>query len=215
MEPYANFAFTIVIENVKNSYLLTEKLIDPILHKTIPIYWGGDTKNDFDSKGIISFQTLEQLREILHDISFEKYKELRNPVSINQAKAINLLSKEINIEKSIRKSISLGSAENFDYSKSNVRDFLSGKSPLQSLGELGDFAVTTMSSFPGVDIETDTFSRLKFSRLLAPNPYVTAVTVTNLAVFAMRTTNGKRLVAISAGRISLIRSSKQRRQELK
>jgi hypothetical protein len=162
LEPYANFAFTIVIENVKNSYLLTEKLIDPILHKTIPIYWGGDIENDFDSKGIFSFQTLEQLREILHDISFEKYNELRNPVSVNQAKAINLLSKEINIEKSIRKNLSLGSEENFDYSKSNVRDFLSGKSPLQSLSELGDFAVTTMSLFPGVDIETDTFSRLKF-----------------------------------------------------
>ena len=163
-EPYANYAFTIVIENVKNRYLLTEKLVDPILHKTVPIYWGGDVKNNFDPNGIITFTTLEELREVLRDISFEKYNKLRNLVNDNQIKALDIVSKELNIEKRIRENVSQGLEEKSDSDNSNLTKagFLNGEINLQSLGDFGDPMVAADRPIPGVKLEKSFVSRLKF-----------------------------------------------------
>lgn len=63
---YKDYKFTIVIENIKDDYGFSEKIITPILCGTIPIYYGTPSINSFFEK-IITFNTLEELEKILSD----------------------------------------------------------------------------------------------------------------------------------------------------
>jgi Glycosyltransferase family 10 (fucosyltransferase) C-term len=61
-----DYAFSIVIENNKDGYYFTEKIIDCFLTGVIPIYWGSPHISDyFNKNGIIEFDTLDQVYEIL------------------------------------------------------------------------------------------------------------------------------------------------------
>jgi hypothetical protein len=54
--------FTIVVENTQHKNYFTEKIIDCMLSKSIPIYWGCPNINDyFDKLGIIKFNNIEEL----------------------------------------------------------------------------------------------------------------------------------------------------------
>jgi len=64
-----DYKYSIVIENCKEDYYFSEKLIDCIATGTIPIYWGCPSIGDFFNKdGILSFDTLEDLTKILMEI---------------------------------------------------------------------------------------------------------------------------------------------------
>ena len=53
-EGLARYRFSVVIENVRQRGYFTEKLIDAILCRTIPIYWGApDIGDRFDTAGMI------------------------------------------------------------------------------------------------------------------------------------------------------------------
>jgi len=91
-----SYRFQVVIENGKYPEYVSEKFFDCLKTKTIPIYWGGDEgikKMGFDLNGIISFNSLEELKWILSDLvnvefyesriqsveyNFKRLKELRN-----------------------------------------------------------------------------------------------------------------------------------------
>jgi hypothetical protein len=65
-----------VIENCKEDYYFTEKLIDCFLSGTIPIYYGCPSiGNFFNDQGILSFTTLEECFAIVHAISKRMYEE--------------------------------------------------------------------------------------------------------------------------------------------
>lgn len=69
-----DYYFSLVIENCKEDYYYTEKIIDCFKTKTIPIYWGCPSiGNFFDRNGIITFDTLEELNNILLNISINEY----------------------------------------------------------------------------------------------------------------------------------------------
>lgn len=89
-EGLQEYCFSIAIENTRSRYNITEKLFDCFLTRTIPIYWGGSEANDmFDSKGILSFRTLEELDNILDNLSFELYHSLIDSVEENFNRCIN------------------------------------------------------------------------------------------------------------------------------
>lgn len=89
-EGLQEYCFSIAIENTQGRYNITEKLLDCFLTRTIPIYWGGSEANDmFDSKGILSFRTLEELDNILDNLSFELYHSLIDSVEENFNRCIN------------------------------------------------------------------------------------------------------------------------------
>lgn len=70
-----DYMFSIAIENSKHDYWFTEKLLDCFLTGTIPIYWGCPSiGNFFDINGIICFDTLEELQNILSSITLEMYE---------------------------------------------------------------------------------------------------------------------------------------------
>jgi len=70
-----DYMFSIVVENAKIDGYFTEKLIDCLSVGTIPIYWGcSNIKDYFDDRGIFSFDSLEELEELLSRID-EKFYE--------------------------------------------------------------------------------------------------------------------------------------------
>jgi len=70
------YRFSIVIENCKEDYYFTEKLIDCFLSGTIPIYYGCPSIGDFfNARGILSFTTVGECFEIVHTLSKRMYEE--------------------------------------------------------------------------------------------------------------------------------------------
>jgi hypothetical protein len=80
---YKDYRFTIVIENAKYDYWITEKLINPLLCGCVPIYWGCPTVSNF-FKEIITFNNTNDLNALLSNIDYEKeYERLKESVLIN------------------------------------------------------------------------------------------------------------------------------------
>lgn len=60
------YAFSIVIENCKDGFYFTEKIIDCFLSGTIPIYWGAPYVTQYFNKdGFFTFDTLDDLHNII------------------------------------------------------------------------------------------------------------------------------------------------------
>lgn len=79
-----DYKFSIVIENCKKDYYFTEKIIDCFRTKTVPIYWGCPSINNFfDKRSIITFDTEKDLKYILAQISDNIYESMRESIEIN------------------------------------------------------------------------------------------------------------------------------------
>ena len=86
------YAFSIVVENCKEDYYFTEKIIDCFLTGTVPIYWGCPSIDKFfNKKGLITFNTVDELEKIIKDknylISF--YTDNANDILENFELALN------------------------------------------------------------------------------------------------------------------------------
>jgi len=68
LKPYM---YSIVVENSQAWF--TEKLIDCLSQGTVPIYWGMDLRWSFNMQGILQFQSISELVEILKTISIDDY----------------------------------------------------------------------------------------------------------------------------------------------
>lgn len=86
-QAYLPYRFCIVVENQKQKYFFTEKIIDCFATRTIPIYWGATNISDyFNINGILTFNTMEELKGIIKTIhkNPEKiYNSLSYPISDN------------------------------------------------------------------------------------------------------------------------------------
>lgn len=86
---FENAKFSIIIENVKRVNWITEKLIDCFATKTVPIYYGCPNVNEwFDMDGIIKFNTVEELNNILNNLLPEDYDKKMNSIERNLKKSI-------------------------------------------------------------------------------------------------------------------------------
>jgi hypothetical protein len=73
-ESLLNYRYSIVIENSYTENYFTEKLVDCLAVGTVPIYWGCPNIGEyFNTNGIISFRSLEELDKILNDLSDDDY----------------------------------------------------------------------------------------------------------------------------------------------
>ena len=85
-----DYMFSLTIENCREDYYFTEKLIDCFLSGTVPIYWGCPSIGDFfNNKGILTFETKEQGLSILSSLSESKYIEMKPYIEENFTKALN------------------------------------------------------------------------------------------------------------------------------
>lgn len=69
-----DYYFSITMENCKEDYYYTEKLLDCFKTKTLPIYWGCPSISKFfDIDGIITFDTKDELYSILNKLTINDY----------------------------------------------------------------------------------------------------------------------------------------------
>jgi hypothetical protein len=72
------------VESSRMNDYFSEKLIDCFSMGTIPIYWGCDAVDDiFDPGGIIRFQSINELRNILKELSRFNYEARSVPIMRN------------------------------------------------------------------------------------------------------------------------------------
>lgn len=78
------YMFSITIENSKEDYMFTEKIIDCFLTGTIPIYYGCPSiGNFFNINGIIVIDSLVDLMNVLPTITVELYNKMKPYVEEN------------------------------------------------------------------------------------------------------------------------------------
>ena len=72
-----DYMFQIAIENMKRTNYFADKIYDCFTTATVPIYWGAPNVGDyFDSRGILCFNTPQELSNILLSLSEKKYNEM-------------------------------------------------------------------------------------------------------------------------------------------
>ncbi len=78
------YMFSIAVENCKKDYYFTEKLIDCFRTKTIPLYWGCPSISKFfDENGIIQFDNIDELGDVINSLTEETYYSLIQSVENN------------------------------------------------------------------------------------------------------------------------------------
>jgi len=81
--------FHVCVENVKHNNWYTEKIGEAFCTKTVPIYWGCPNIGDFyDERGIITFNNLEELPNIINNLTPEKYYEMKPYIDYNYEVAL-------------------------------------------------------------------------------------------------------------------------------
>lgn len=99
---FKNAKFSIIIENESLPNLLTEKLIDCFITKTVPIYWGAPNVGDyFDERGVITFSNLGDLENILKMLTPDRYKELEEVIDKNYNLSLNYCDFHERVDKEI------------------------------------------------------------------------------------------------------------------
>lgn len=87
-EGLAPYRYSIVIENVREPSYFTEKLIDALLCRTVPIYWGApDIDRFFDPAGMIICETFADVQAAVARMSAEDYAARADAIALNQARA--------------------------------------------------------------------------------------------------------------------------------
>eukprot|EP01050_Picozoa_sp_SAG11_P000030 SAG11_NODE_1_length_64905_cov_182.268355_30_plen_260_part_00 len=81
--------YSIIIENVNSPNWITEKLIDCLITKTIPLYWGCPNVGEyFNESGILTFTTFDELLILLNDLTIGHYESLVDVVNDNYIKSL-------------------------------------------------------------------------------------------------------------------------------
>ncbi len=84
----APYRFSVAMENTQHDYYFSEKLIDCFLVETVPIYWGPPSISEFfDDRGILCFDTIDELRDIVHRIDETLYQQMLPYVRLNAQRA--------------------------------------------------------------------------------------------------------------------------------
>ena len=84
-EGLAPFRYSIVIENSAEPGYFTEKIVDALICRTIPIYWGApDIEDFFDPTGMIVCRDLSELRAAIAAMSPEDYEARQTAITRNR-----------------------------------------------------------------------------------------------------------------------------------
>lgn len=86
------YQFSIAMENIQSDFYFTEKLIDCFVTNTVPIYWGGSRISEiFDKRGMLLFNSIDELELLLSKLSPALYQEMLPYVQKNRKIAFDQL----------------------------------------------------------------------------------------------------------------------------
>lgn len=78
------YRFSMIIENEKYPMFFSEKLVDCMLCRTIPIYWGASRVSEiFDDRGILSFDSKDEVASFLGNATPDLYTSLLKSIEYN------------------------------------------------------------------------------------------------------------------------------------
>ena len=101
---YQKFQFAITIENSQQKNWFSEKLLDCLVTKCIPIYCGCTNISDyFDTSGWILFSDIIELSEKIKILTPDYYSRFTKVIEENYIKAIDYAIPEVNIERCAKK----------------------------------------------------------------------------------------------------------------
>ena len=104
LDPLKDYYFSIAIMNVRDNNYFTEVLTDCLALGTIPIFWGApNIKEFFNINGILTFETIEELGEILEKLSKELYEKMLPAVKDNFERVKNYASTDDMFSKDLKK----------------------------------------------------------------------------------------------------------------
>jgi hypothetical protein len=84
LDTLKDYHYAIHIENQKVDDFFSDKIIDSFLTGTIPIYKGTNNIGKyFDKRGIITFDTEEELLDILHNLKTDFYYKNMDAIAFN------------------------------------------------------------------------------------------------------------------------------------
>jgi hypothetical protein len=84
------YCFSIAMENASSDTYFSEKLIDCLLLETVPIYYGCPAITKLlDPDGLLLFQTLDELRELLPRLNRDLYEKMRPALLRNRQTVID------------------------------------------------------------------------------------------------------------------------------
>ena len=90
-EGLVSYCFSVAMENSRENFYYTEKIIDCFFTDTVPIYWGcPGIDGIFDDRGILTFESIAELILILDGLTLEKYWEMLPYVRANKLRCIDL-----------------------------------------------------------------------------------------------------------------------------
>ena len=98
-EAYSDYRFAVIVENYRDDWWFTEKILNCFSHKTIPIYYGArNISHVFNGRGIIEVQSFWNIPDII-DILLEKgldseYKQRIGAINNNY----NIVQEYLNFE---------------------------------------------------------------------------------------------------------------------
>lgn len=88
-EAIGPFRFSIAMENAASDHYFSEKLNDCLLLETVPIYYGCPGIGDLlDERGMLRFNSIEQLAAILDGLNESTYERMRPYVLANREKVV-------------------------------------------------------------------------------------------------------------------------------
>lgn len=83
-----NYRYSLVVENCRADFYFTEKLVDCFATGTVPIYWGcPDIGKFFNTDGVISFESIDDLDHIIRLLSEEDYESRQQAIKSNFEKS--------------------------------------------------------------------------------------------------------------------------------
>ena len=86
---FDGFQFSIVIENTQQTNFFTEKILDCLIFRSIPIYWGCPNIGEFfDTTGWIFFQNMSELLSKLNSLDADYYEKYAGVIEKNRVEAL-------------------------------------------------------------------------------------------------------------------------------
>jgi hypothetical protein len=97
-EVFRDSMFGVAIENTSHNGYFTEKILDCFLLKTIPIYWGCTSiDNFFNKEGIIKFGNIDEFIYITNNLDEDYYNSRKDIIEENYQNALQYIDYEQNI----------------------------------------------------------------------------------------------------------------------